>query len=77
MHKLKVTDMTNQWGLDVQYFERLIKRELSDIRNQTPSDLARVFARMSRTADKDVMFESEFQFGRDSAKTKKSALLTT
>ena len=56
--------MTNEYGLDVDYFERLIKRELSDIRNQTPSDLARVFARMSVTADSSVIFEEEFQWRR-------------
>ena len=53
--------MTNEYGLDVDYFERLIKRELSDIRSQTPNDLARVFARMSKTADESVIFfEDEF-----------------
>lgn len=53
--------MTNEYGLDVSYFQKIIKRELLDIRRQTPSDLARVLARMSRTADPSVMFEPEFR----------------
>ena len=53
--------MTNEYGLDVHYFEKVIKRELSDIGRQRPSDLARVFARLSVTADRSVIFEDEFQ----------------
>jgi len=40
---------------------RVIKRELSDIRRQTPGDLARVFARLSVACDSRVIFEDEFQ----------------
>lgn len=52
----------NAYGLDVDYFQRLCKREFTDdvIRSQTPSDLARAFARASRTADASVMNEPEF-----------------
>jgi len=54
---------TNQFGLDVDYFVRLCKREFSPeaIANQTPSDLARALARASRTADPQVMHEPEFR----------------
>ena len=54
--------MTNEYGLDVSYFQRTNARELNDksIRCQTPSDLARVYARLSRTADDSVMLEDEF-----------------
>lgn len=54
--------MNNAFGLDADYFQRLCKREFNDdvIRSQTPSDLARAFARASRTADASVMNEPEF-----------------
>ena len=52
---------TNEFGLDVNYFKRLIERELGEISRQTPKDLARVFARMSVAADNSVIFEDEFQ----------------
>ena len=52
---------TNRYGLDVAYFRKTINRELNhDISNYTPSELARVLARLSRTADSKVMFEPEF-----------------
>lgn len=52
--------MDNRFGLDVQYFEKTVRREMAAIANQTPSDLARVFARLSRASDKNVLLESEF-----------------
>lgn len=54
--------MDNAYGLDADYFIRLCKREFNDdvIGSQTPSDLARAFARASRTADASVMNEPEF-----------------
>jgi hypothetical protein len=52
----------NRYGVDVSYFRKTINRELnrplSDFR---PDELARVFARLSKTADPDVMSEPEFR----------------
>lgn len=52
----------NRYGVDVGYFRRTINRELnrplSDFR---PDELARVLARLSRTADPSVMHEPEFK----------------
>ena len=52
----------NRYGLDVAYFRKTINRELnrplSDFR---PDELARVLARLSRTADPSVMHEPEFK----------------
>lgn len=53
---------TNRYGLDVAYFRKTINRELNrDLRNFKPDELARVLARLSRTADKAVMHEPEFK----------------
>ena len=52
--------MNNRYGVDVKYFQKTVEREMAGIENQTPSDLARVFARLSRTSDPDVMLEPEF-----------------
>ena len=52
--------MNNRYGLDVSYFEKWISRALRDISNYKPSELARELARMSRTADSEVMKEPEF-----------------
>ena len=52
---------TNRYGLDVAYFRKTINRELNrDLRNFMPSELARVLARLSVTADKQVIHEPEF-----------------
>lgn len=52
----------NQFGLDSDYFIKLCAREFSPdvIRNQTPKDLARAFARAARTACAEVLAEAEF-----------------
>ncbi|WP_045861835.1 hypothetical protein [Teredinibacter purpureus] len=50
----------NEFGLDVHYFEKTVAREMAAIKHQTPNDLARVFARLSKTADAKVMREPEF-----------------
>lgn len=50
----------NRYGVDTSYFYDIFERELKDISNHTPAELARVLARMSRTADEKVMHESEF-----------------
>ena len=52
---------TNRYGLDVAYFRKTINRELNrDLRNFMPNELARVLARLSVTADKQVIHEPEF-----------------
>jgi len=51
----------NRYGLDVSYFRNAINRELNiPLTNHKPDELARVLARLSRTADESVMFEPEF-----------------
>ena len=50
----------NRYGLDTDYFERLMKREFSDLNNYTPAEFARVCARMAVTADSSVLDEPEF-----------------
>ena len=52
---------TNEYGLDVAYFRKTINRELNrDLGRFKPDELARVFARLSKTADASVMHEKEF-----------------
>ena len=52
---------TNRYGLDVSYFRNLINRELNrGLSDFKPHELARVFARMSKAADSDVLKEREF-----------------
>lgn len=54
----------NRYGLDMSYFRNLFDRELNrPLHNHTPKELARVLARASRTADREVMFEPEFMNG--------------
>ena len=51
----------NRYGLDVSYFRNVFNRELNrPLDNYKPDELARVLARLSRTADESVMFEPEF-----------------
>jgi hypothetical protein len=51
----------NRYGLDMSYFRNIINRELNrPLVDYKPSELARVLARMSRTADETVMHEAEF-----------------
>jgi hypothetical protein len=52
---------TNRYGLDMSYFRRLFNRELSNLENFMPDELARVLARAARTADASVLQEGEFQ----------------
>jgi hypothetical protein len=52
----------NRYGVDVAYFRKTINRELNrDLSNFKPDELARVFARLSVTADSSVVHEREFQ----------------
>lgn len=51
----------NRYGLDVAYFRNVINRELNrSLMDFKPSELARVFARLSRSADDSVLLENEF-----------------
>tara|TARA_B100000508_G_C11428580_1_gene262144 strand:- start:605 stop:1120 length:516 start_codon:yes stop_codon:yes gene_type:complete len=60
-NQLPIENGKNRYGLDVSYFRNVINRELNrSLENHKPDELARVFARLSRTADKSVMFEPEF-----------------
>jgi hypothetical protein len=52
---------TNRYGVDTSYFYNLFKRELTDLSNHTPDELARVLLRAARTADPKVFLEAEFQ----------------
>ena len=59
--QLPIENGKNRYGLDVSYFRNVINRELNrPLANHKPDELARVLARLSRTADKSVMFEPEF-----------------
>lgn len=55
--------MTNEYGLDVPYFQRLCAREFNDevISRQTPDCLSRSLLRAAKTADAGVFFEREFE----------------
>jgi hypothetical protein len=51
----------NRYGVDVSYFLNLINRELNrPLADHTPSELARVCARIAKAADSDVLLEPEF-----------------
>lgn len=51
----------NRYGLDMAYFRNLINREMNrPLVDFRPDELARVFARASRTADATVLQEPEF-----------------
>ena len=52
--------MKNEYGLDLDYFKKLIKRELGDISRFKPDEFARVCLRMSVTAESSVINEPEF-----------------
>lgn len=56
--------MTNEHGLDADYFIKLCAREFNPevIRHQTPADLARALARAARTACASVLREEEFEW---------------
>lgn len=52
---------TNEYGLDVSYFNNLFKRELSSLGNYKPDELARVLMRAAVTAAPAVLNEAEFR----------------
>jgi hypothetical protein len=52
---------TNQYGLDVSYFQNCIDRDLGrGLNNYRPDEFARVCLRMAVTADAKVLLEPEF-----------------
>jgi hypothetical protein len=68
--------MDNQFGLDVQYFEKWIKRSFENgLGNWTPSELARELSRMAKAADHKVMSEKEFQPWEDISSAPKEKML--
>ena len=52
--------MTNNHGLDVDYFSRKMERMLNGAASYTRSEWARECARMARVADAAVLQEDEF-----------------
>jgi len=59
---IPIENGSNRYGLDIGYFRKTINRELNhSLKDYMPDELARVLARLSVTADKDVIFENEFQ----------------
>ncbi len=52
--------MKNRYGVDTSYFRKLFNRELQNLADYKPDELARVLARMSKTADPKVIQEREF-----------------
>lgn len=52
--------MKNEYGLDTDYFSKLIKCEFGDISRFKPDEFARVCLRMANTADSSVINEPEF-----------------
>ncbi|MCF6459077.1 hypothetical protein [Pseudoalteromonas sp. MMG024] len=60
--------MANRYGLDASYFTSKLEQLIRDIDNYTPDEFARVMARMSKTADKNVVLEPEFQSNESEAK---------
>lgn len=51
---------TNKFGLDVSYFHKKLSQVMGDLGSYTPAELARVLARLCRTADAKVLAEVEF-----------------
>jgi hypothetical protein len=51
---------SNRYGLDAGYFTRKLMRMVRDIGDFKPAEMARELARMSKTADADVLAEPEF-----------------
>lgn len=51
--------MENRYGVDTCYFEKKLKSVLRDIANYTPDELARELARLSKTADPEVILEEK------------------
>lgn len=52
--------MTNEYGLDVDYFKKKLKLVVRDADRYTPDEMARELARLSVAADKKVLKEKEF-----------------
>jgi hypothetical protein len=53
--------MSNKYGLDYEYFQKKLEMIVRDARSYEPNEMARELARLSRTADDDVILtEAEF-----------------
>jgi hypothetical protein len=54
-------NMSNKYGLDYEYFQKKLEIIIRDARSYEPNEMARELARLSRTADEDVILtEAEF-----------------
>lgn len=53
--------MKNRYGVDSSYFTSKLALVIRDIADYTPDELARELARLSATADSNVLAEDEFQ----------------
>jgi hypothetical protein len=60
-NQVPVENGTNRYGLDKSYFRKTINRELNgSLSDFRPDELARVFARLAKAADRSVLLEAEF-----------------
>lgn len=50
----------NEYGLDVPYFNEVLRRDLSNLSNKRPEELARICLRIAETACASVLAEPEF-----------------
>lgn len=50
----------NEFGLDVGYFDEVVRRDLSNLSDKRPEELARICLRIAETACSAVMAEQEF-----------------
>lgn len=55
--------MVNEYGLDVEYFKKKLRLVVRDAYRYTPKEMARELARLSVTANKEVIKEKEFNKG--------------
>ena len=61
--------MINRYGVDTSYFRKNLKLLQRDIDNYRPDELARALARLSITADHNVLKEGEFNLNKDNEVT--------
>lgn len=53
--------MTNEYGLDVDYFRKKLGLVVRDAYRYTPDEMARELLRLSHSASPEVVIEPEFQ----------------
>ena len=52
--------MQNEYGLDVSYFESKLTQVMRDINCYKPEEMARELFRLAKTANKNIVLESDF-----------------